>query len=782
MAGDDDFFDDSDDDVVFDSTLQALEQHALSSTQLARPPPLKSTNALRRDIAWRPPQPQAQHRQLQTAPPASAPAPPSSDYGFEDESIIDLDDSTMVIEPASGPRRQVPPQAYPSTAEETAAAFAAADAELGAAGPSFHRPAQAPQPRGRDADAALTARIAALEREHANLEHSAREAKASSLAKAGEIAIVRANAAKAAREYERRIEAMRAGFVEEAKRKDEELQKGRREREAWESERRFAVHDEGMMQEGLRGVGRLRVGTPRKEKKSRREVGGGDGFGEEVAVGSPSRRKGEDRQKDLTPKLGVKRKRSTLPDSPVPALSFSQRPAASIHTETSISQPSVSGDDLFESIYPSLLNRILQHRSYSSAPRTLERLAQHHFPEAPEQSLAAHLLDFLASKPAPKDVEESPLPLCHLLLTQWTRCLDAEMYAPIEMLIDLIQSALFGHLSATTAQLIEVAVPLGQRTIAVVAVPTIEAAAGRAPSNNVDPAALATLQKTIDVDHTLSFLQQLANAAVVCGELTLQTFWKCVSFTYTLYTLNKAQSLPQILASLSILRTSVLEGSFGAIAAEEETQAKLESALLDRLTSLLFEVPVADAEDEDGEYTRQELEHLRMGIVEVLRDICGTTYGSRVLSAHRNTIARLARFLWVQTEELYTLPAPFKPKAEVDSATASAHTLLLRSIAYTTQILYTLLLPTTSRPVDLLAKLGAVHGGYNKFLISMTRIAFSDAESMWWGPLGEETREAAHEILDEVLSPEEGEGIVKAVGTPGGTRERQGEEMDVGGD
>ena len=78
-------------------------------------------------------------------------------------------------------------------------------------------------------------------------------------------------------------------------------------------------------------------------------------------------------------------------------------------------------------------------------------------------------------------------------------------------------------------------------------------------------------------------------------------------------------------------------------------------------------------------------------------------------------------------------------------------------------------LRTFDESIDLTSKLEVERGGYHAFLISMSRVAFSE-QLVFEAGIEMEVIEAAHDILDNVLSPEEGEAIVKAVETPRGTR------------
>lgn len=100
---DDDDFDFSDDalDQLPANTLQQLEQDALLSTQLPQKKaslPLESRNGLSTQALV--PPVRGQHL---------APSPPSSDYGFDDEDVIDLDEQSVpLIQQRVAPAAQQP--------------------------------------------------------------------------------------------------------------------------------------------------------------------------------------------------------------------------------------------------------------------------------------------------------------------------------------------------------------------------------------------------------------------------------------------------------------------------------------------------------------------------------------------------------------------------------------------------------------------------------------------------------------------------------------------------
>jgi hypothetical protein len=63
--------------------------------------------------------------------------------------------------------------------------------------------------------------------------------------------------------------------------------------------------------------------------------------------------------------------------------------------------------------------------------------------------------------------------------------------------------------------------------------------------------------------------------------------------------------------------------------------------------------------------------------------------------------------------------------------------------------------------VDLQAKLYRVAGGKQKFLVVLTRLAFSEGLVLEAG-IEDETVEMAHEILDDAVNPQEAEALLEA--------------------
>ncbi|KAK4554006.1 hypothetical protein LTR86_008847 [Recurvomyces mirabilis] len=804
---DDNFFSDDEFDTIPDNTLRELEQNAISSTQRQQPdggvskwPAVTSNNLAGRAQPgrrqWQPPRPQTNpSAPPQTAPPASAPAPPSSDYGFEEEDVIDLDEPSMAIQPGPSSQSWTNISLRPDPAAngrraskapldaETEAAFAAADAELGGHIPDewAHAPHLQPTPGDGVDVATLQARVAQLEAEQLRLRQAEQEARNATITKQGEIAIVRANQDKASKEYERRIAVMQKLHAEEAAKTRAELDAGRKEREKMETDNRFLQHD--LAQEAARvkrvdsgkGKGAIPIReriTPRKNKRS----GLGDGFDDdEVRTASPSRSR--EKAKDVTPKHGMKRKRTT-DDSPVAPLSFSE-PAAITRLDSQ-EQPAALAeqfgpaqhlhDDRLE-----FMQRLLNHRSEEGHERTIEALAKYSLSSNPKDSLSAILIGQLAYAGTIDRAEYLPIRVARASLDVWSRCLSEKVYEPIFLLLDIVRFSVYLEPATIISQLVEDALPVLMRTIEVIANPTLRASKNPVFAASLDAVAQEKLSYDLCADEVMELLLQICQASSLCGD-RLEAFWRTMDFEFTLLMMSKAQPIVQISSALNMLATSAQPTSFGPINADMQKQPGQEAGIIDRLTTLLMEKP--DVPKDEPQYTEIEIAGLRLDILHVLRALCLTDNGGLLLTQHPYLMGRLVRFLDGQIYKLYGLTPPLPSTANEDAeAPITAHGLVAKTINTTTLIFYHLL-RTYEDSLDLTKKLNMIRGGWPKLLVSMSRIAFSEQLVLEYG-IEDSVTEAAHAILDSVLSPEEGEAIVAAVETPRGSK---GSLWGVGGE
>ena len=397
-------------------------------------------------------------------------------------------------------------------------------------------------------------------------------------------------------------------------------------------------------------------------------------------------------------------------------------------------------------------------------------------------------------------------------------------FEPVSTLSDLLMFLLFDSTEQLSTALIPQLTRLCLATIDLIAVPTARAA----QSTAVIQGPIETLKQMIEPVDYLDFLHLMAFNCYPNVE-SLTTFWSAMEFDFVLIMLHRGQPVAQITLMLQLLSTSILPDSFGSRARPRNSesgaqtptipmphQSRNENALLDRLTVLLFEVPSSlsrDLASASGEQTNSPsptaLPSLRTAVLSLLTELADSPYGAQLLATHRLVFGRLVRFLHDAILAMYnycpTLTA-LPAAATVDPAAKDDFTMepppLTAHDHYTTHVNLTVLLlalltevdihvphpplsattaptsasasalptstspPTTTR-LDVRAKLSLIPGGSSKHLVSLSRIAFADGLTAIERGIEAEAADAAHRMLDELLSPEEGEDVMVVFG--GGT-------------
>jgi len=209
--------------------------------------------------------------------------------------------------------------------------------------------------------------------------------------------------------------------------------------------------------------------------------------------------------------------------------------------------------------------------------------------------------------------------------------------------------------------------------------------------------------------------------------------------------LSRSQPLAQITLMLQFLGTSILPDSFGPIISNATQQSKSEAALLNRLLNLFFETPKVPPEEES--YTRSELLQLRLHVLRLLKQLSFTEHGGRLLATHTLGIGRLVRLLHDSVLAMY---AYREGTHELSVAAVNESVLLLAHLT-----------SSHNDVIDLRARLAAVPSGAHKHLVALSRVAFRDGVSVLENGIDPEAEKAAHRMLDEHLSLEEGDAVVE---------------------
>ncbi|ORY18641.1 hypothetical protein BCR34DRAFT_473229 [Clohesyomyces aquaticus] len=664
------------------------------------------------------------------------------DDGDDGDEVINLDDEPVPPQPAPWNPPAVPQSARPAPPRNEASQVDVSQ---------------------------LLLRIKTLEQDKARLNRDLHAERSKALSKSGEADTVRRRLEAATRENERRLQALQHAHANEVARQKADLDKIRRERETAQTNSLFLEHDLA------REAGRVRrvkksgkepvvprsrtdpspVGTPKRSKV----LPFRDGFDDEdIVMASPT--KSPHKTKPSTPSKASKRKRPATDPSPIPALQLSeprdrqktQEPSGKElpKIDASILERLRRDDHRFE-----LLHRLVNHRSSNRIDRVLEALTQHALPSQTRKKLSSMAYDDLSRCSSGHNVHELALSVCHVFLGLWDRCLQEKYYAPIYLFLDAIQFILACEPCSTAVALTSRAVPLILATVDLVSIPIARASTNSKHVPDLYSPAQRTIDSQIDVLDCLDLLYAIATSCITSPS-AITCFWELIPIDFALVLLVKAQSLPRIMLMIRILSTSSLPTTLGTIVAAgsmADQQAKREIDLIDRLTNLLSETPEAipDPGNKDLNETRnrcstKEIWELRICVLNLLSTFANSEYGSTRLAHHRNCIGRLIQHLDASISSLYTTPL------------CPTHSLAISSTNITMKLIYRLM---TSQPdIDIKTKMGAVQGGSHKYLVALTRLAFSEGLVLEEG-IEQEVVDAAHDILDKGLSPEEGEGLLR---------------------
>lgn len=605
--------------------------------------------------------------------------------------------------------------------------------------------------------------------------------------KTGENAILRQKQDKHAKDADQKISALMQLHAEKDAKKNAELERIKREREKVVTDNRFLEHDLALETGKNRQTQKtLKVGnatrsnsgqrtnlnvTPKKAKVLPYRDGFDDG---DLVMLSPSKLR--DRSKPSTPKAGAKRKRTgkeVQSPIPLPQLPLSEPKPPSLPPQAQ-AEARVASDLAIrlakEQNKARSMQKLQRHHIGESEENLFETLTRFAFPSQPDRKLSTLVFEELSTKSVTNNSGSVPDQCCKILSSLWEQCLAETYYQPLPCIINSMQFILDAERFAFARQYITKLVPLAIATSDLVAIPVARASLNKNQSPKPPaPASTTTAPllgepgtstqaveaaSCIDVSACLALLQGLAEAAAPDG-IAIKEFWRHMKFDFVLLVLMKAQPIRQIVLMLELLQGSALEESFGAILGEDEggreRQARREVDTVDRLTLLLsesFDVGDSAVKVLDSATVFE----LRAKVVDVLMSLCLHEHGALLLATHRSAIGRLFKFLHDTINNLYLYTH------------ASDHVPLTRAINDTMKILA--LLCTGNPNVDVRQKLGALPGGTHVHLLALTRLAF--AERVWFERgIEEGTVERAHEMLDEWLSPEEGEGLMMMFGSSG---------------
>lgn len=618
---------------------------------------------------------------------------------------------------------------------------------------------------GSEVAQALRAQIQELLNERDNLTKDLHAATSSLQTQRGEIAIIRANQVKSTKTYDRQLAVLKKAADDEAAKHKAEVEATRKESERMATENRFLKQDlteEAKRVKGLQqnlrdksndNQGASPISTPKKTKILPHR----DGFDDEdIRMVSPS--KSARKQKKATPTVGNKRKRPNLNDSPIAPLVLDEThnlgPAPGPSTEN-LQKDDVPRQRVIEVRKEDglrFLQRVNSYRPFGSNENVLEVLAQYAFPSDPKTRFSSIVIENSSRLRG----DHLPIDYAKIIVSLWSRALKEKYYAPVALLVDIVRYVIALDSVKIAPVLVPDLLPVLQASGKINGIPRFEhSPVSRVSMGKFKFTPRSTLTPEVNATTCLEILLDIAYACLHDGD-HINLFWQTMDIDFVLIMLNSSQPIADMTLNLNLLATSIRQNTFGNIVAVEEEQATIEKHIIERVTCLLWETPRVD--EGEQQYALEQISGLRVEVISLLSLLAfsnplsfdnSDSHGSRLLASHPAAIGRLVRSIYDEVAALYS-PEP----------TRELH---LTIVNEGTRLFYRLL-EVHGEEINLHQKLQAVNGGVQKHAVVLTRLAFRDGPLMEEG-IDDETCMMAHEMLEQVITPEEAEALLEVFPT-----------------
>ncbi|OAX78597.1 hypothetical protein ACJ72_07093 [Emergomyces africanus] len=603
---------------------------------------------------------------------------------------------------------------------------------------------------------AMKEQIEQLTRERERMAQELTAAKSMTEAKAGEIAIIRANQAKLEKAHHRQLSTLRAQMADELKKYQAEIEAATMDSKLLTTENAFLKQD---LKDETQKVNELRKAkaklsenpplTPKKTKILPLR----DGFDDDEIMISPTKSAGR-RSKRGTPSVAGGRKRKAIDDSPIraPVLELSQSFESYLGDTSETADPmaidSTSQKPKTEDRNVRFIRRILNHKTYPSKGRDLEIFTKLSFPSEPGRMFSSFILEATTAKPS----ENYAVEYARAIISLWARALKESFYDPIDMFMAIIKYIINLDPSNIVPQLIDDLLPVLLNSGYVNGVARFRnSPVSHLNLGQVKQTPQSELHHQVNSTEALNILY-LAASSCQHDSNALRRFWQKILYDFILVMLNSNQPIDDIIITLNLLSYSIFPGTFGPLLNTAAEQAANENYIIDRVANLLSEQPYVD----EGEkpYTPWQISTLRIEAMSFLTTLAfsypdpspSKNHAGRLLALHPTALARVFRSIHDELDALYSNP----PERELHVALVNG----LTRLAYGIMRMF-------REKVNISAKLRVVPGATQKHLVALTRLAFCEGPLLEAG-IDDETVEMAHEMLEEAVNPQEAEALLEA--------------------
>jgi hypothetical protein len=352
-----------------------------------------------------------------------------------------------------------------------------------------------------------------------------------------------------------------------------------------------------------------------------------------------------------------------------------------------------------------------------------------------------------------------------LAVSLWERSFAEQFWEPIRHLVALVAFTFQLHTTVIAPLVVHSLAPIAATTVC-----TLAEGRHRLPDGDLSKSEeYSAMGKHIDTSDVLSLLHV---SALACATTTVETedglehsivdFWKLMSLDMVVLLLTPKQKPQDIISMLDLLATSSLPGSIGPITTAKEPPF-VAQAVIERVSAKLTESIYSAS-------TVAEKRAIRVSTLRTMIAFARYPFGAQQLASHHNALPRLVACLSATIDEVYDQPLSrrfLQPGSDggLDISPQPTSAELYGIISQSVLLIHKLVTdPRTANTVDIGQKLSMAYGGSQRYLIALGRLAFAEEDLIIEAGIDGEVVEAAHDLLEMAVTPDEGENISEAFG------------------
>lgn len=351
-----------------------------------------------------------------------------------------------------------------------------------------------------------------------------------------------------------------------------------------------------------------------------------------------------------------------------------------------------------------------------------------------------------------------------LIVSIWVRCVEDRYWEPIKHLVALISFTLQLHTTTVAVWTFRNLAAAAQTTIFMVAEGRHRVPDGDLSKNET----YSGVAEHIDTTYIMALLQLIAMACATTPvktetgvEFRSEELWRLLTLDFVLLLLTPKQKLDDVIGMLGLLTTSTLPGSIGPLV-EDKEPAFVARLVIERVSAKLIEFPLSASSADDRR-------RVRVAALRTLIAFARYPFGALQLASHNNALPRLVACLSTSIDDLYDQPIPSSilppPSEDLPPPPPDSSAVLSTIISQCVLLIHTLVTsPNTAETADIAGKLSLSHGGSQRYMLSLGRLTFAEDDLVLESGIEAEIVEAAHELLEMVVTPDEGELVSEAFG------------------